>query len=100
VSGDEEAAFGMVMPFMCVESVGGPYADGPFVAGVTLGAIDRTLNPAPAQLEWYVPTRLVSQLDLSAMRYGWRMEAEPWDEHPDEWTFVRFTRAPSEPLHG
>jgi hypothetical protein len=26
------------------------------------------------------------------MRHGYAMTSEPWDEHPDEWALVTFTR--------
>lgn len=40
----------------------------------------------------YVYPAMVPQYDLLAMHLGYSMATEPWDEHPDEWTLVTFTR--------
>lgn len=89
----------LVMPFVAVRSVGGPYADDAFVAGVEFQAIYddlrsiRTLHSLPlvaARFEKHVSPALVPQLDLVAMECGFTLTATPWDEHPDEWVLAVF----------
>lgn len=89
-----EATYGLVMPFVVCESKGGPYQDNAFVAGVRYGQIDREARTIGTGCEksWTVETPLVPQLDLLAMHLGVTFTVEPWDEHPDEWRFVTFSR--------
>lgn len=88
--------FGLVMPFIVCSDQGGPYDAAAFVAGATWQAIDSELErDKPIITSHYVDPALVAQLDLSAMRHGYRLEAAPWDEHPDEWTLVTFHRQAS-----
>lgn len=111
----KDAEYGLVMPFVVTYDPcdGGtptderPYESGAFVAGCYQGEIAAwfaALDGLPAfdvpdayeaatarlSVGWQVPSQLVPQLDLLAMHHRYRMEAEPWDEHPDEWTYVRF----------
>jgi hypothetical protein len=89
----DEAEFSLVMPFIVCRSQGGPYDDAAFVAGCYFGEIRSELaRPDRFVLEMTVPSPLVPQLDLVAMDAGFVMTAKPWDDHPDEWTFVRLTR--------
>jgi hypothetical protein len=48
-------------------------------------------------LNWTVPSALVPQLDLLAAKHGYKMTAEPWEEHPDEWTFTSFEKVVQDP---
>lgn len=86
----------IVMPFIVVASVGGPYDDDAFVAGVRMQQIDAILEAGPADCGWVyqvaVEPALVPQLDLVAMHRGYATDHQPWEEHPDEWTMVTFTR--------
>jgi hypothetical protein len=95
---EESGEYELVMPFVVTESAGGPYADNAFVAGYACGSIDAELSmlsmlpqgiPALPGSR-YVPTGIVPQLDLIAMNYGYVINSEPWDEHPDEWTRIDF----------
>lgn len=88
----DEGSYGLVMPFIVCTSQGGPYEDQAFVAGYTAGNLESLLAQEPLHVETYVPTPLTPQVDLLAMRFGYRFESEPWDEHPDEWTRVEFTK--------
>lgn len=94
---NEEVGYGLVMPFVVCQSNGGPYEDKAFVAGARYAFVETMLRMlgefGVGECEQYVETALVSQLDLVAMRHGWKMTAEPWEEHPDEWTLVKFERA-------
>lgn len=86
-------AHGLVMPFVVCKDRGGPYEADAFCAGWEAGAIDfglRMLSSLGGSLERWVPSPLVPQLELLAMRHGFAMTAEPWEAHPDEWTRVKF----------
>lgn len=88
---DEEASYGLVMPFTVCQSDGGPYDDAAFVAGYRSGTINAHLERiAPDELRIYVEPALLPQLDLIAMRHGYTMVSEPWADHPDEWALATF----------
>lgn len=95
--GDE--SWSLVMPLIAVRSNGGEYDDASFVAGSYLASISHALKSLPqfgiTTYEYYVGPALVPQLDLLAMHLGYRLETEPWDEHPDEWVLARFTHVPT-----
>lgn len=85
----EDAEMGLVFPFTVCESNGGPYADDAFVAGCYFGGIQARVESGTTDLiEQYVPSGLVPQLDLLAMHHGWHIDAEPWPDFPDDWTWV------------
>lgn len=85
----DDAEYGLVMPFVVCEDQGGPYKADAFVAGVWYGQIDSVLKLG-GLWSGYVPSPLVPQLDLLAMHYGRTMTAVPWDEHPEDHTLVTF----------
>lgn len=89
-----EGEYGLLMPFVVCED--GTYEPRSFVAGYTAALLDARLGNKDDgwPIAQYVPPPLVPQLDLLAMRHGWNITSEPWDEHPDEWTLVTFTRDP------
>lgn len=68
---------GLVMPFVACQSQGGPYDDQAFVAGFRLGRLDAEL-PMLAALGYASISRMeysadVEQIDLIAMRHGYRI---------------------------
>jgi hypothetical protein len=67
----------LAMPFVVVESVGGPYQDNSFVAGYTLGRLDVLLETQHPSLHqaWLTP-EMVPQVDLIAMRHGYAMQSD------------------------
>jgi hypothetical protein len=93
----------LVYPFTCVTSVGGPYDDQAFAAGVQLGSISGALRvgeiAGATRFNFTVPTTLVDQLELVGMAYGYpvmlRSAVVATDEHEamPEWTFVEFQAA-------
>ena len=94
---DQPPGYELVMPFVVCRSQGGPYDDGAFVAGFECGALEARLTIGrPASCELYVRTASLPQIDLIAMRHGYQVEAEPWDEDPDEWTHVLLAVAETE----
>lgn len=86
----------LVLPFVLVASVGGPYDDDAFAAGWQCGDIDRTLAQVPDtvdRLHWPVfRTALHRQVDLIAMRYGFdTVVVVPSQEWP-EWGTLTIAR--------
>ncbi|MEV6504801.1 hypothetical protein AB0M61_01600 [Streptomyces sp. NPDC051642] len=94
-----ESEYDLVMPFVLVESEGGPYDDAAFVAGATCGALMEELRVcqtlAATPKERYVDEALLPQVDLIAMRYGFSLEQGELDE-ASGWQLVSFTVADSE----
>lgn len=89
---DDEAAhsFGLVLPFVAVESKGGPFADDAYVAGYEAGRMDCYLEHAVVPFAMPVHDENVAQLDLIAMRHGWTMTTE---DSGDGWVHADFTKA-------
>jgi hypothetical protein len=81
----------MVLPFVVVTSVGGPYDDESFAAGWQCGEIDRALAVAAVTGATTVHfpifrTSLQRQVDLIAMKHGFAsVVVEPSGEWP-EWS--------------
>lgn len=90
---DEGATrWGLLMPFVCCASVGGPYHDEAFVAGVQIGTLDQMLaeraghgGPTPQPVLLYAT--LEEQADLVAMRHGFVADVVGRD---DGWITVAF----------
>ena len=82
-----------VMPFLCVQSKGGPFEDKAFVAGVQLGILYQATMPPLAMLHVIsvVYSEIVSTLDLVAMKHGYRLQTLQSEEYP-EWTHVDLIR--------
>ena len=80
----------LVMPFVVVESRGGPYADSAFVAGYECGWLDALLHsikPSGSSIQRWVYPALLPQLDLIAMKHGMRVDVLEHDES-GEWTSI------------
>lgn len=95
---DEGSDYEVVMPFVVCDDHGGPYESDSFVAGFYLGeatAIIRLCQSNVLYRRW-VPTPLVPQLDLLAMKENAHMRSTPWEEFPDSWTYVEIQAAPFE----
>jgi hypothetical protein len=91
---EPQREWGLVMPYVVCQSQGGPYEDQSFVAGARFGGDMAELRAEkPATWQSYVYPGMVPQYDLLAMEQGYTMTSEPWDEHPDEWVLVTFTRS-------
>jgi hypothetical protein len=97
----EEHGLSLVMPFVVVDSAGGPYDDLAFTAGYACGLVDANLCVA-AEVGAYVVLApmvradLLPQLELIGMRHGFpSVEVSTTDEYP-QWVDVTFRR----PHHG
>lgn len=86
--------FSILMPFVVCASNGGPLEDQAFICGVQFGQIWQLFHThPPLVLSLYVNSLIVPQLDLLAMHCGYVFKAQPWEDRPDEWTLVSFTRS-------
>lgn len=88
--------YDLVCPFVVCESMGGPFADGAYVAGYEMGRFDAILAGVIFQrtVTTTMRTANLPQADLVAMRRGWTMATE---DIGDGWSAVTLTRAePSE----
>jgi len=88
----EDAEYGLVMPFLCVQDHGGPLDPKAFVHGVRFGTADCELKAKPKEYQVYDAPFMEKQYDLLAMHRGYLLTAEPWDEHPDEYALFTFKR--------
>lgn len=88
----------LVMPFLPVESRGGPYEDEAYTAGFQMGRIDRFLEVRRlAKVEQLIYRENLPQADLMAMRHGYRLEVAEYEENPD-WVFICFFRVVAQEL--
>lgn len=83
--------FSLIMPFVVCASQGGPYDDTAFVAGYECGLVDAELAAKPGVVTKTVRAASMPQVDLIAMRHGFTVDAEPWEDGPDEWVSVVLT---------
>lgn len=90
---DRDHSDELVMPFICVQSAGGPYDDRSFVAGFQLGGVQRALQIAGTlACTVLLYTEAVRQADLIAMAEGFKMDV--LSVTSDGWTHVGFTKVP------
>ncbi|KRQ20069.1 MULTISPECIES: hypothetical protein [Mycobacteroides] len=93
----DESGYGMVMPFVACQSNGGEYEDNAYVAGYEAGILEGQLygwskpsedRPSPGlPTQWrYIHEGNVNQIDLIAMKHGWRVEHR---DAVDGWVAVR-----------
>lgn len=80
-----DAEYGLVMPFVVCASQGGPYEDDAFVGGYECGQIDTALSLRQPIGYRQVHTTSLPQLDLIAMRHGYRLLK---GEDNDGWTEI------------
>jgi hypothetical protein len=80
--------FDLVMPFIAVHSMGGPFDDESFTAGYQMGLMDEALRHGDF---WGRPilTELREQADLVAMSHGALMAVSE-DQPVDGWLWVEF----------
>ena len=88
---DNEAGYGLVMPFVTVASKGGPHDDASYVSGWAMGALDARLGAVMRQMSHEETVRDVDlpQADLIAMKHGYRIESR--SSGVDGWVFCEFT---------
>lgn len=94
MSDGNENHYKPTMRFVTCKSEGGPHDDHAYAQGWSMCALDVLLPTVVETHEQYLHPSSLPQADLLAMRHGFTMTSEPWDEHPDEWTRMTFTRLP------
>jgi hypothetical protein len=89
---NDEAEYGLVMPFVVCQSEGGPYEDEAFVAGYDLGVLDTLLDAKPLVVHRTMRSESLPQVELVAMKHGYTVRhGAPTGD--DDWTFVEFLRS-------
>lgn len=92
----------LVYPFIVCESNGGPYEDQSFVAGVYFGMLmaafeaksiaSEVAEDIDERVGFTLPSALLPQVDLLAMRWECSVTLERHDDTP-EWTTVYFSKS-------
>ncbi|MGW4127981.1 hypothetical protein [Amycolatopsis japonica] len=78
------------LPFLTVQSKGGPHEDVAYCAGWTMGHLDAVLeHHKPAMHEDTIYQDSVPQADIIAMRHGYRSH---FVDGPDGWAFMTLIR--------
>ncbi|MFV8317145.1 hypothetical protein [Mycobacterium sp. 23] len=88
---DEEFAYDLVMPFIPVQSKGGPYDDDAFVAGYEMGLLDAQLSGSTFTQGHAIRAENQHQADLIAMRHGYVAEFTTTEEAPG-WVCMKTRR--------
>jgi hypothetical protein len=80
MSDDDELHYEPVMPFLNVQSVGGQFEDQAFCAGWECGVIDTELAFTVGKRFFTVRIANLPQLDLIAMKNGFKMAKREADQ--------------------
>lgn len=78
---NEDVEYALVMPFVTVESRGGPHDDRSYVAGYEVGSISAEMAHTGRRITRYVHAENRLQLDLVGMRHRYRVDFS--EEPPD-----------------
>jgi hypothetical protein len=94
----DDPGYGMIMPFLPVQSKGGPHDDNAWVAGYEMGQLDAMLGGAVFDQGQAIRRDNREQADLIAMKHGFVAEFfEYGEEHGEEvreqWIMLRIRRA-------
>jgi hypothetical protein len=90
------AEYGLVMPFVTLNSRGGPHDDQSYVAGWEMGALDMVLgempdSPLPATYNFTIRSDNRPQFELIAMKHGYN--AIVAESGTEGWSYVELTKA-------
>jgi len=91
----QESSYGLLMPFVTVQSKGGPHEDAAYVAGYEMGLLDARLSVLDSYVtaaEFQIHSESAQQADLIAMRYGFKTVITVYDDCP-EWSHMVVTRS-------
>lgn len=91
----DEFGYDLVMPFLPVQSKGGPHPDDAYVAGYEAGLLDAQLGGSVFSQGRAVHVENREQADLIAMRHGFI--AEFTDEEVEGWVCMTVHRAVADP---
>lgn len=78
---DDEPGYGLVMPFVSVQSKGGPHDDAAYAAGYAMGLLDAELGGSVFDQGRAIRIEDRQQADLIAMRHGFIAEFHDASEH-------------------
>jgi hypothetical protein len=96
-----DTEYELVVPFVVVASKGGRHDDDAFVAGWRLGRLDCQLSLAAligiSRHTAVIPPADMPQVDLIAMQHGYTVTYDPWQDAPDDWAAVTFSRTGEPP---
>lgn len=92
---DDEFGYEMLMPFLSVQSKGGPYEDDAYAAGYAMGLLDAQLGGSVFDQGRAVRTADREQADLIAMRHGFMADFS--DEEVEGWVCMSVRRAVVDP---
>ena len=88
--GERVHEYNLLLPFLPVESKGGPYDDLAFCAGYDVGYLHAQMRLGEeGVITTQVRSALVEQLDLCAMESDWHMQN---NGEEDDWTSVVLLR--------
>lgn len=96
---DSEAAVAsLVMPFVVVQSEGGPFDDESYSAGYEMGHMWCFLQMVTGMndirnIDLMVRSANVPQADLVAMHFGYVTEVKPCPGMEDEWSAIELRKA-------
>lgn len=95
MSGEDPTEYGLLMPFVVVQSKGGPYDDAAYAAGWEMGRLDENLRSiathgAPSSIQATVQAQNAPQVDLLAMSHGFTFTLDHGFEGVD-WLNVTLT---------
>lgn len=89
----DPAAFGLIMPFVTVQSNGGPHEDGAYCAGWEMGYLDAILAATSewsTTSTWTIHTENADQADLIAMKHGYWVHVD--DDSTEGWLQITLAK--------
>ena len=88
---EHEHEYNLLLPFLPVESKGGPYDDLAFCAGYDVGYLHAQMRLGEdGVISTQVRSALVKQIDLCAMETDWHMRSDGDEE--DDWQPIVLVR--------
>lgn len=88
---NNEEDYELVMPFIVVKSVGGPFEDTDFVAGFQCGDLFRRMDHGENPIMATLYKSLIPQFDLIAMKHGYTIMID--DEFVNDlWVHIGFDK--------
>lgn len=90
----DEPAYGeLIMPFVTVQSKGGPHEDNAYVCGWEMATLDAQISASQnwvTEANFTIRTENAAQADLLAMRYGYVATIE--DSGVEGWSYLTITK--------
>lgn len=93
---DSDASYELVMPFLPIQSMGGPHPDAAYVAGYEMGLLDAQLGGSVFAQGHAIHLENRERADLIAMRHGYIADFTTDDDVPD-WVCMTIRRSVTDP---